>query len=336
MALERLFMFGRTGQQVRTDSSLETATGEGEKPDSKERDGDGDPRVSRFLLYAEAELHFSRESLEKYAAVLRQVERQLGKPIADITREDLYRVKSRFIQERLSDNWLASTVLVIKRYLRYLREMERLDALDPSSVHPPKRRYREVLFLTSDEVERFIGSIKLRNADGNVSLPGHRFRAMTEMLLGSALRISELLSLSRGQINPETREAKIVGKGGKERTAFFTARAISSLNTYLALRDDTCEALFSDLAGRRRMQRADIWRFFARHRKLAGIDKKLTPHILRHTAATQLLFNGCPIGHIKEILGHARLETTCRYYLGVDHRAAKRAHEQFLVYGKAA
>lgn len=48
--------------------------------------------------------------------------------------------------------------------------------------------------------------------------------------------------------------------------------------------------------------------------------------------ATQLLFNGCPIGHIKEILGHDRLDTTCRYYLGLDHRAVKQAHERYLIY----
>ena len=64
----------------------------------------------------------------------------------------------------------------------------------------------------------------------------------------------------------------------------------------------------------------------------AGLKKRVTPHILRHTMATTLLFNGCPIGHIKELLGHERLDTTCRYYLGLDMRAAKEAHEKFLTY----
>jgi integrase/recombinase XerD len=59
-------------------------------------------------------------------------------------------------------------------------------------------------------------------------------------------------------------------------------------------------------------------------------QKKLTPHILRHTVATNLVFNGCPIVHVKEILGHERLDTTCRYYLGVDKELAKRAHDQYL------
>ena len=56
----------------------------------------------------------------------------------------------------------------------------------------------------------------------------------------------------------------------------------------------------------------------------------LTPHILRHTVATDLVFNGCPIVHVKEILGHERLDTTCKYYLGVDKEQAKKAHRQFL------
>src|SRR5260370_39547050 len=90
------------------------------------------------------------------------------------------------------------------------------------------------------------------------------------------------------------------------------------------------------MGGKARLKRVDIWRPFTRYRKLGGINKPVTPHLLRHTAATQLLFNGCPVGHIKEILGHVRLETTCRYYLGLDHRAAKKAHQRYLVYESEA
>src|SRR5205807_3021633 len=102
---------------------------------------------------------------------------------------------------------------------------------------------------------------------------------------------------------------------------------------YLKARTDNHPALFVCMGGKARLKRVDIWRPFTRYRKLAGINKPVTPHLLRHTAATQLLFNGCPVGHIKEILGHERLETTCRYYLGLDHRAAKSAHQRYLFYG---
>jgi len=150
------------------------------------------------------------------------------------------------------------------------------------------------------------------------------------------MRISELLSLDRDRIDFSRREARIIGKGNKERTVFFTVRALSWFSKYLETRQDTHPALFVRQDGLERLKQPDVWRPFVRYRKLAGINKRVTPHLLRHTAATQLLFNGCPIGHIKEILGHERLETTCRYYLGLDHRAAKLAHERYLVYGSAA
>jgi integrase/recombinase XerC len=308
--------------------------GQENQPSSQALSLEAEASFGGFLLYAETELRFSPESLSKYSATLRQLARGLPeRPLAAISRDDLFRIKARFIRDKLSDSWLSSTLLTLKAYLTYLRDFEgRTLALDLTLITPPKRRRREVLYLNTDEVARLVGSIQLRNADGSASIRGLRLRALVEMLLGSGLRISELLSIDRKQIDPLTREAKIIGKGNRERPAYFTPRALEWLDKYLAMRDDDCPALFVDLFGRHRMQRADIWRFFAALRKRAGIEKQVTPHILRHTAATQLLFNGCPIGHIKEILGHARLETTCRYYLGVDHRAAKEAHGKFLHY----
>jgi integrase/recombinase XerD len=125
---------------------------------------------------------------------------------------------------------------------------------------------------------------------------------------------------------------RVIGKGSKERTVFFTERALYWLRRYLEIRADDTPALFVSQNGKTRLARTDLWRPFFRYRQRAGLDKPVRPHLLRHTAATQLLFNGCPVGHIKEILGHERLETTCRYYLGIDHRAAKLAHEKYLVY----
>lgn len=309
-------MFGSNDPAIRRQISLE-----------------GTASIYSFLVWAQAELRFTKESVEKYRATLVLIERQLdGRSVETFTKDDLLRLKARFVERRFADTYLASTLLILRRYLSYLRDELSKGELDPSEIHPPKRRRREVNYLSVDEVERLVASIKLRNSDGSPSVSGLRFRALVEMLLGSALRITELLSINRGQIDLAKREAKIVGKGGYERTAFFTARALRALDQYLAERVDSHEALFVKVDGSGRLKRSDIWRFFSRHRKLAAIKKPVHPHILRHTAATMLLFNGCSIGHIKEILGHARLETTCRYYLGVDHRAAKEAHTRYLVY----
>ena len=149
------------------------------------------------------------------------------------------------------------------------------------------------------------------------------------------MRIGEALSLNRADIDFERKEARVIGKGDKERMVFFTARSLFWLKRYLELRTDQTLALFVSQDGEARLSRVDIWRPFAKYRRLAGLNKPVRPHLLRHTAATQLLFNGCPVSHIKDILGHTRLETTCRYYIGLDKRAAKMAHEKYMVYDPA-
>jgi len=160
-----------------------------------------------------------------------------------------------------------------------------------------------------------------------------RFRALVEVLLGTGARISEVLSLDRRDVDAQSREVKIIGKGKKQRVLFFTERAIEWLGRYLECRRDDEEPLFV-LRGNqpRRLTYDAVKTVFHRFARRGRLKKKVTAHVLRHTVATTLLFNGCPIGHIKELLGHERLDTTCRYYLGLDVRAAGDAHQKFLRY----
>ena len=289
--------------------------------------------VEHFLFYAEVELGHARQSLTKYRDCFRQVFRMIGdRPVGSYIKDDLLTLKSRMLSKGNSVSRQVSILAAMKRLLQFLRDEYRFPVLDPESVWIPKRPRREVLFLTAGEVERFVAAIAITTERGKPSLNGIRFRALVEALLGSAMRIGELLSINRDQIDFANREARIVGKGNKERTVFFTDRALGWISDYLKARTDNHPALFVCQGGRSRLKQPDIWRPFARVRRLARLNKPVRPHLLRHTAATQLLFNGCPVGHIKEILGHERLETTCRYYLGLDHRAAKLAHQKFLVY----
>jgi site-specific recombinase XerD len=286
-----------------------------------------------FLLFAEAELQFSKETLLKYRDCLRQVQKHLGdRPMDSYSRDDILKLKSNLLSRGLSVGRQVSILSALKKLIWYCKEDRGWDVVSPENIAIPKRPRREVIFLTTGEINKFVAAIPLKTQAGADCLAGIRFRTLVETLLGSAMRISEVLSLNRECIDFESREAKIVGKGNKERVVFFTHRAMDWIREYLAARTDDHPALFVNLDGSSRLKRPDIWRPFARYRKLAEIKKPVTPHLLRHTAATHLLFNGCPVGHIKEILGHERLETTCRYYLGLDHRAAKSAHERFLVY----
>ena len=176
-----------------------------------------------FLLHLEVECRFAKESLVKYRDCMRQVARVYGfGPITSFTKSHLMELKGRLMARNLSVNRQVSILLILKRFLKYVTEELNLQALPPESVIIPKRPRREVGYLTADEVQRFVDSIKLTTGGGNAYMPGLRFRTLVEVLMGTAMRISEVLSLDRAQIDFTTAEAKIVGKGGKERVVFFT------------------------------------------------------------------------------------------------------------------
>lgn len=281
--------------------------------------------IPEFLEYARYELNFSPQTILKYQDSLRCFIRDVGdKAIEEYEVQEFVRLKRLMMERGVSEARIASVVYAVRSFLMYCRDFLNLEVLNPKQIRPPKRFRREVVFLTKEEIEAFIGTINVGRWNGL------RFRALVEVLLGTGMRIGEALSLNRRMINWEKREAKVIGKGNKERTVFFTQRSLDWLTKYLESRKDTHEAVFATRKPVGRLSRDDVWRFFDRHRKLAKIYKKLTPHILRHTVATNLVFNGCPIVHVKEILGHDRLDTTCKYYLGVDKEKAKKAHKDFL------
>jgi len=290
--------------------------------------------AAEFLLWAEVEPGFSRETVQKYGECLKQIWKVVGdKSVSELEKADILRLKSYWLARSLSASRQMSLLLALKRFLLFCKDEKKLTlCFDPLEIKAPPRPRRDVVFLTPEEIAAFISTIPLTTYKGQVHQAGLRLRAIVEALLGTATRISELLSLNRDSIDFGRKEARIVGKGNKERIVFFSDRSIIWVKHYLESRKDDCEALFVCQNGRTRLKRDDLWRYFDRHRKLAGLKKKVRPHILRHTAATTLLFNGCPIGHIKAILGHERLETTCRYYLGIDQRAAKAAHQKYLCY----
>jgi integrase/recombinase XerD len=288
--------------------------------------------VADFLAWARVEASFLPETLGKYRECIRRIEFLLGGfDPEQFAKSDLLRLKS-ILMDQVGVSRQTQILWALKRFLQFCHEEKSFRVLHPQTITPPKRPRRAVTFLTAEEVEAFTGSIRLVTFRGAPYKAGVRFKALVEVLLGTAMRISEVLSLDRNQVDFEKSEAKVIGKGNKQRTVFFPARALHWLKTYFDIRADDHPALFVTETGRSRLKRPDIWRHFKRFSESSEINKRITPHLLRHTAATQLLFNGCPIGHIKEILGHERLETTCRYYLGLDQAAAKSAHQRFLHY----
>jgi site-specific recombinase XerD len=174
---------------------------------------------------------------------------------------------------------------------------------------------KPVLYVSPEDLEKFLEAIPLETSWGRPRKAGYCLRALVETLLATGMRISEALRLDRNDVNFETREAKVLGKRNRPRIVFFTVRSLGWLTKYLALRKDSHPALFVS-TNNSRLTADSVGAMFRRTKKWSGLTSHITPHILRHTPATMLLRNGCPIGYIKELLGHQDLQTTCRYYFG--------------------
>ncbi|PIU08985.1 MAG: hypothetical protein COT31_01210 [Candidatus Moranbacteria bacterium CG08_land_8_20_14_0_20_34_16] len=283
-----------------------------------------------FLNWLQVERRFAQSSIISYRSRLKCFVRDVGDIELDkFLMEHIFKLKQILHQRENSEVFIGVCLACIKGLLKYYREHYSASLqINPDLITIPKRPRREVVFLTLDEIKRFRESIDIK------PLYGLRFRTLVEVLLGSGMRISEALSLNRTSIDFIQREARVVGKGNKERVIFFSEESLSWVKRYLERRTDKHEAIFITTGKEpRRLRNQDLTRYFKRQRMLAGINKKITNHSLRHCFASHLAFNNCPFTEIKTLLGHERLDTTIRYYVGLqDVERAKQAHLQYLHY----
>jgi integrase/recombinase XerD len=282
-----------------------------------------------FLDHLRIEDHRTPTTLIRYESHIQKFITTVGDcPITHISSENLSLFKRRLLDEALAPATMAAMLSGLRSFLRYLKEVKGFQVFDPEKVRRPKIPKHEVEYLTKEEVQRFFNAIPTHTQ------PGLRDRALAEVLCITGMRIAEALSLNRAQIDWETQTAQIVGKGNKPRKVYFTDSALAWVRQYLAIRHDDHPALFvTQGEDPIRLKAQGTWKRFHHYAKRAGIGKRVYPHMLRHTMATTLLANGCPIGHIRALLGHEHLTTTCKYYLGIIAEAdVKAAHAKYLSY----
>lgn len=288
--------------------------------------------IQSYLTFCKAERNNAPETLEKYRECFRTwIVPQIGeKDVQSISRLDILGLREKMVARRLSISRQYGVLIVVKSFLKFCRHVLKLNVLDPAEIPLPNRGKPHVVALTNAEVEALVSKI-----DPN-TFAGARLRALIELLLATGLRISEALSLNRDLIDAGVTDAEIVGKGGKARTIFLSKRCLFWLKHYLSKRFDDSEALFvtTGLAARR-LARSDVSRFFIHLRCRAGIKKKVTPHILRHTFCTNLLNNGADITFIRDLAGHQDIETTAKYYLAVSKTKLRHVVDTHLHYGES-
>jgi integrase/recombinase XerC len=207
---------------------------------------------------------------------------------------------------------IARKLSAIRSFYRYLMREEILPANPLEKASSPKLDRRLPSFLTVEE------TVRLLEAPDLATPQGKRDRALLELLYASGLRVSELVSLNLEQVNLDTNEIRVWGKGSKERMVLIGSPAAQALSNYLnrgrpeLMGRERNNALFLNRYGKRLPARR-VQKILEKYARLAGIDKWVHPHLLRHTFATHLLDGGADLRVVQELLGHAQLSSTQIY-----------------------
>lgn len=219
-------------------------------------------------------------------------------------------------------------LIALRSFLKFLARRE-IKSLPADQIELAKVPERSLDLITGVELKRLLDA---PNAEKNPEKRA-RGRAILELLFSTGLRVSELCSLSR-DLDLSADEFSIRGKGGKVRVVFLSDEAKKNLKEYLALRKDMDDALFVKISNEKSknekegLTRRSIERIVKQYAINAGISKKVTPHVVRHCFATDLLQNGADLRSVQMLLGHANITTT-QIYTHVTDKHLKEIHKKF-------
>jgi integrase/recombinase XerD len=285
--------------------------------------------VPSFISYCQSERHAAATTIAKYQDCFRSwlLPWAADLEVKDITRLKVLELRKAMVAKKLSIARQYSVIMCLKSFLKFSRTVLSISCLDPTEVKLPHRPAPDVEYLTNDEVQRVLGAISIH------TLTGARLRALVVLLLSTGLRISEALSLKREPFDLRQAELIVSGKGSYSRQVFLSTDCLFWVKHYLDKRTDSSPWLFVTTGLEPRpMKREDMSKHFKLLKRRAGITKKFTPHILRHTFCTNLNHHGADITHIRDLAGHHNIQTTVRYYLGKDPKVLRDVVEKCLNY----
>lgn len=293
--------------------------------------------ITDYLEYCEIERNYSDLTIRNYEHYLMRFLDHIG----DVTPERIseekirqYRLKLNRMKdvhgeplEKITQNY---HLIAIRSFLRYLTKRN-IKTMPADKIELSKQERRQVAFLDMDEVDRLLDSVD------RSSPIGARDYAIIQLLFSTGLRVSELVALNRDDINLERGEFSIQGKGGKIRLVFLSEAAKKAVSSYLKDRSDNFKPLLIHYSGTKdelddgeytRLTPRSIQRTIQRYAKLAGIVKTVTPHVLRHSFATDLLSNGADIRSVQTMLGHSSITTT-QVYTHVTNPKLREIHSKY-------
>ena len=289
----------------------------------------------KYINYLEAERNASPYTIRNYSNDLwGNYKRGSGKgffqflklkQIGSIDEVDIHVLRdylSYLIEQGIAKGSITRKLSAIRSFYRYLVREGILSHNPIEQASSPRRDRRLPSFLTIEEAVNLLKAPDLKTPQGL------RDRCLMELIYAAGLRVSELAKLVLEQVNMDTCEIKVLGKGSKERIVLIGEPAAIALNDYLdsgrplLLGGSISNDLFLNSKGSRLSERM-IQKILNKYARIAGINKRVYPHLLRHTFATHMLDGGADLRVVQELLGHSSLSTTQIYTHVTQSRARK-------------
>ena len=284
--------------------------------------------LQQYTVYLQAERNASvhtllnyRRDIEEFAAFCRDHGIESWE---EVDRSTLRKWLTWLANQGFVRASIARKVTEVRSFYRFMIREKILDFNPLLAVSAPKVPRRLPNFLSHQQVESLLSC-------PDTSTPqGKRDRAILELLYASGMRLSEVAGLNLSNINLNTREIRVWGKGAKERVVLMGQPAAQALRVYLSegrpklLKSKETPALFLNKSGGRLSVRS-IDDLLQRYSHQAGLPDKITPHVLRHTFATHMLEGGADLRVVQELLGHSRLATT-QVYTHVTQSQARKVY----------
>lgn len=284
-----------------------------------------------FLEHLISERRLAENSVAAYGAdivaFLSHLTGQGRTPLAEVGIEEIHRFLERCRQQNISHRSNARRVSALRTFFHFLARQNLVSANPFSAVDLPKSGRKLPVALTESEVSALLA------APATASPISRRNQAMLYLLYATGLRVSELVGLPLAGINLSACFVRVLGKGSKERLIPFSQQAKERVESYLnlsrplILKGRRSNYLFVTSRGSR-MTRLRFWQILREMARSSGIDKEISPHMLRHSFATHLLAHGADLRAVQMMLGHADIATT-QVYTHIDQERLKNIHKKF-------
>lgn len=279
-----------------------------------------------YKVYLEHEKNASPKTIENYSLRLgRFLENRWDVFVTEISSLDVLDYRIKLQKKWLSKKTINYHVVALRAFLKFCLKND-IDVISPDKLELGKIPPRVVSFLEDEEIDRLLTMPSIHEKK---DLKRLRDEAILYTLYGTGLRVSELTGLKKTDIKFDTNQFWVIGKGSKMRSVFFTKQAREKLEKYIDARTDDCPYLFINLSNFQafsQLSRNAIEEMVKKYAKLAWIDKKVTPHTLRHSFATSLIKKGADIRSVQTLLWHSSITTT-QIYTHVDDKYLKKVHD---------